>query len=49
MYAVSIDKLYLRFISSRDELQDGEYLVNEITPELLQEIDAKCLEVSNVS
>lgn len=47
MYAVSIDKLYLRSISSPDELQDGEYLVRELTPELLQEIEAKNAEVSN--
>lgn len=47
MYAVSINKLYLRSISSPDELQDGEYLVRELTPELLQEIEAKNAEVSN--
>lgn len=47
MYAVSIDKMYLRSISSPDELQDGEYLVRELTPELLQEIEAKNAEVSN--
>ena len=49
MYAVSINKLYLRSISSPDELQDGEYLVRELTPELLQEIEAKNAEVSNAS
>jgi hypothetical protein len=48
MYAVSIDKLYLRSISSPDELQDGEYLVREITPELLAEIEAKNTEVASV-
>lgn len=49
MYAVSINKLYLRSISSPDELQDGEYLVRELTPELLQEIEAKNAEVSSAS
>lgn len=39
MYAVSINKMYFRSISSPNELQDGEYLVREIAPELLAEIE----------
>lgn len=45
MFAVSIQKLYFRSIGSRDDLIDGEYFVTEISPELLAEIEAKCLTV----